>query len=168
MNRGLSASLLAALWLAAATARAVEVQEPVVAHVAITVPDTWKVGTEGAWALAESPDKTAKVRVASYVRGILADLAAESFLIDLIADTWATYTVDKHVRRVSCGRYNGLEIQGHGAGDSWDRASFHLFLLIDPQNAQKGALVLLTGRSGAWDAAHPPLERAVHAIHPSS
>ncbi len=146
-------------------AAARELQEAQQSHLSITLPDTWAVSTEGAWSLAEAPDHLARVRIAGHGTGVLSDLDAEAYLLNFVAQTWATYTVDKHVRRVTCGRFVGLELYGHGAGDSWDRASFHLFLVVDPQNVTKGAVVLISARSDAWDAVHPALDRAVHALH---
>jgi hypothetical protein len=157
----------AALFFASAPTRAfaLELTEAQQSHVAITVPDSWSLRTEGPWALAEAPDHLAHVRLASHSRGLLADLEAEAYLVNFVAETWATYTIDRHVRRVICGRFTGLELYGHGAGDGWDHANFHLFMLVDPQNVQRGVVVLITGRNDAWDAVHPVVDRAVHALH---
>ena len=126
---------------------------------------SWSLSTDGSWALATAPDRAAKVRVAWYGKGLLADLAAESFLVNFIADAWGTYTIDRHVHHVACGKLVGLELLGHGAGDSWERASFHLYLLVDSASPERGAVVLVSGKQDAWETAHPPLDRAVHAIH---
>jgi len=168
MNRraGIASWLLGgALALLPASASAVELREGQRAQVAITLPDGWTVSAEGAWSLADAPDHRAHLRVATHGGGLLGDLEAEAYLINFIAQTWGTYTVDRHVRRVTCGRWAGLELYGHGSGDSWDRAKFHLFLLVDPSSPQRGAVVLISGREDAWDAYHPALDRAVHAIH---
>ncbi len=149
----------------AAPASAVELTEAA-AHVAVTVPDGWVASTDGIWSLAEAPDHVARVRITHYERTLPADAAAESYLLDLMAQSWSTYTVDRHARRVTCGRFSGVELFGHGSGESWDRAKFHAFLLVDPQSATpRGAVVLVDTQSDAWDAAHPALERAVHALH---
>jgi hypothetical protein len=162
---GLVSSVLAlALLSTPRSASATELHEGA-SPLSVTVPDGWSISVDGAWALADAPDHTARVRIATHGTGVLADLAAEAYLINFIADSWATYTVDKHVRHVQCGRYIGLELYGHGSGDTWSRAKFHLYLLIDPGSPQKGAVVLISGREDAWDAAHPPLDRAVHALH---
>jgi hypothetical protein len=157
------ASSLLSVVLLAPSASAVELREG--AHAAITLPDDWAISTDGAWALADAPDHRARVRIATQATGLLGDTQAEAFLINFIAETWATYTVDRHVRHVTCGRFVGVELFGHGAGDSWDRAKFHLFLLVDPSAPQKAAVVLVTGREDAWNATHPALDRAVHALH---
>jgi hypothetical protein len=156
---------LLSLALASGPASALELHEGQVSHAAITLPDDWALSTDGAWSLADSPDHRARVRIATHSTGILAEAQAEAYLVNFIAETWATYTVDRHVRHVTCGRFVGLELFGHGAGDTWDRAKFHLFLLIDPAAPQKGAVVLVSGREDAWDAVHPALDRAVHALH---
>ncbi len=66
---------------------------------------------------------------------------------------------------MTCGRFAGVEVYGHGSGDGWDRASFRIFLVVETASPDKGAVVLLTGRTDAWETYHPGLERAVHAIH---
>lgn len=155
---------LALAWsVMAAPASAVELREG--SEFALTVPDGWGLSTDGAWALADAPDHRAHVRLASHGTGALADTQAEAYLLNFIAQSWGTYTVDRHVRHVTCGKLVGLELSGHGAGDGWDRARFHLFLLIDPASPQKGAVVLISGKDDAWEAYHPLLEHAVHALH---
>ena len=151
--------------LSSAPASALELQDAQQSHLAVTVPDGWNLSTDGAWSVADAPDHRARVRIAGHGRGVLGEAQAEAYLIDFIAQLWSTYTVDRHIRHVACGRFAGLEISGHGSGDSWDRASFQLFVLVDPSNVQKAAVVLLTGRSDAWETLHPGLERAVHALH---
>jgi hypothetical protein len=167
LRRRIVSALGAALLISmpGGAARAAELRDPSHPELSITVPDTWSLSSDGSWALAAAPDRSAKLRVVWYGKGLLADLAAESLLVNFIADTWATYTVDRHIRHVTCGKLAGLDVMGHGAGDSWDRASFHLYLLVDPASPDRGAVVLISGKQDAWDAAHPPLDRAVHAIH---
>jgi hypothetical protein len=166
-RRVVLASSVLLLSLASGSASALELHEGATSHAAITLPDDWAVSTDGVWALADAPDHRAHVRIASPAptTGALGDAQAEAFLINFIAETWATYTVDRHVRHVTCGRFIGVEIMGHGAGDSWDRAKFHLFLLVDPAAPQKPAVVLVSGREDGWDTYHALLDRAVHALH---
>ena len=158
-------SSLLLLPLTSGTAAALELHEGATSHAAITLPDDWAVSADGVWALADAPDHRAHVRIASPAAAVLSDAQAEAFLVNFIAETWATYTVDRHVHHVTCGRFVGVEILGHGAGDSWDRAKFHLFLLIDPSAPQKPSVVLVSGREDGWDVYHPILDRAVHALH---
>jgi len=132
--------------------------------VSVTLPEGWGTSTDGAWSLADAPDHRAHVRIATYGKGVLTDGDAEGFLTSFI-ESWPTYTVDRHVRHVTCGHFVGVEVSGHGAGDGWERARFHLFLLVDPAASQKGAVVLITGRDDAWEAVHPALDRAVHGAH---
>lgn len=158
-------TLTVTMALFGAPAFATEVREGDAPNVAITLPADWTVAQDGAWSLADAPDHRAHLRLLSSATGLLADGQAEAFLVNLIAETWGTYTVDRHVRHVACGRLVGIELLGHGAGDSWDRAKFHLFLLVDPGAPQRSAIVLLSGKDDAWDTYHPVLERAVHALH---
>jgi hypothetical protein len=156
---------LLAFALAAGPAFSLELHDGPRSKAAVTVPDTWALSTDGAWALADSPEHQASVRIAAHALGPLADAAAEAYLIGFIAPSWGTYTVDRHVHHVTCGRWSGVELYGHGSGDGWERARFHAFLLVETASPQKGVIVLITGRTDTWDAFHPALDRAVHAIH---
>jgi hypothetical protein len=132
----------------------------------IGVPDEWALLADGPWSMAEAPDHRARLRVAPSTAGLPGDPRAEAHVVDLIADTWNTYIIDRRARRVVCGRWVGIEVVGHGAGDGWDRAFFHIYLLAEQTSQDKGVVVLLTGRSDAWPSVHPALDRAVHGMHP--
>ena len=153
-----------ALATAAAPAFAVDLREPQ-SHLGFVVPDGWTLAEDGAWSQVDAPDHRFRGRITAHARGVLPDSEAETTMLNLLSQKWATYTVDQHARRMTWPGFAGVEILGHGSGDSWDRAKFHMLLVVDRASPQRGVIVWLSGREDAWETYHGLLDRAVRLLH---
>jgi len=158
-----SALMSIALLSAAVPAHALEVRDPET-RLGFVVPDGWAVATDGPWTAVDAPDHRFRGRIMAHTRGAVTDREAESLMLGLLGQKWTTYTVDQHAHRVVWASFAGVDIVGHGSGDGWDRARFHMFLVVDQSAPARGAIVWLSGRDDAWDTYHPAIDHAVRLL----
>src|ERR1700685_1589060 len=124
--------LASAVALLAATPSvfALDVRDPD-SHLGFVVPDSWLLASDAPWTQVDAPDHKFRARIAAHTRGALTDRESEPAMLNLLGAKWHTYPVGQHARRVSFPGFVGYDIVGHGAGDAWDRAKFHMFLVVD-------------------------------------
>jgi hypothetical protein len=130
--------------MSASDALATELREPK-AHMVVDVPNDWKVGVEGDYALAYPGDNSFHLRIVSSDHGLAGEADAEKYLNDFLAKHLTNVTVDKHARKVDFNNYVGFEIFGTGKEHDGSAAKFFALILTDKTDAKAGVVALGTG-----------------------
>lgn len=161
-------NVLGALALGAAVSfagsvEAREVREPR-AHLAVDVPDSWAVETEGDWVKTFPEDRTFHLRIKGIEHGGWQEHEAEERAKVFLLEHFGDITIETHARHINYNGFEGHELFGRGIGRDGTRRKFFALILRDKANPRKGAVALGIGTHEGYDRHNRGIYEALRTL----
>lgn len=158
-----SVFVLAGLLAVTVPAEANELRERK-AHFIVDVPDSWKVDTEGNFAIAFPKDESFHLRMQGTSHGLTQEEKDEEHAISFLRGHFSDIHVTRHAKHVEWNNFKGVEVFGTGKESNGAPGKFFLLLIVDKKDNSKGAVVVGTGTESGFDKHHPGIYEALHSM----